>query len=387
MLKKILLALLVLLLAAILIMHFLVAPRIGAQMNATLKAPPYAVSAEAKALHEKLLVADLHADSLLWNRDLNQHSSYGHVDVPRLIAGNVALQSFTIVTKTPRNMNIESNADDSDQITLLAMAEFWPLRTWTNLTERTLHQAQQLHAYAAASQGRLTIIRTRADLESYLARRRNETGITAGFLGVEGAHALSGDPANLDRLYDAGIRMIGLAHFFDNEFAGSAHGVEKHGLTALGKQLVARMQEKQVFIDLAHCSARTIDDVLALATRPVIVSHSGVKGTCNNNRNLSDDQLRRIAATGGVVGIGFWDTAACGTDAQAIARAIRHAVNVMGIDHVALGSDYDGAVTEPFDISGIALITEALLKENFSADESRKIMGENVLRTLQAHLP
>lgn len=140
-------------------------------------------------------------------------------------------------------------------------------------------------------------------------------------------------------------------------------------------------------LDLAHASKKTIQDVLAMATRPVIVSHTGVKGTCDNNRNLSDEQLRAIARTGGVIGIGYWSTATCGRDAKAIARAIRHAVSVAGIDHVGLGSDYDGAVDAPFDVAGLAELTDALLAAGFEEGEIRKIAGENVLRVFKANLP
>src|SRR4029453_5614423 len=100
--------------------------------------------------------------------------------------------------------------------------------------------------------------------------------------------------------------------------------------------------------------------LLALAPRPGVVSHTGVKGTCDNHRNLSDDQLKGIARTGGLIGIGFWQAATCGKDAAAIARAIKYTADLVGIDHVALGSDFDGAVPEPFDASGLAKITEGL---------------------------
>ena len=231
------------------------------------------------------------------------------------------------------------------------------------------------------------ILRTGQDVTNFFERRKTDTEIVGGFLGLEGAHALEDDLNNLDRLFDAGFRMIGLAHFFDNEMAGSAHGVEKYGLTDKGRELVWRMEEKRVFIDLAHASPKTIDDVLRIAAQPVIVSHTGVKGTCDNRRNLSDDQLKAIANNGGIVGIGFWDTAVCDRGAAAIAKAIRHAANIMGVDHVALGSDYDGAVEAPFDATGIVQITDALLREGFNEDEIRKIMGENVIRTLQLYLP
>ncbi len=385
--RKIVIILCIILLAAIGAFFFFVPGYMGRQMNATLNPPPYNASEQAKDLHRRLLVADLHADTLMWDRDPMERGSWGHVDVPRLIEGNVAVQAFTVVTKSPRNLNIESNSSDTDNITLLAIAERWPISTWSNLTERALYQARRLTAAAANSNGKLTILKTRQDVTNYLERRKSEQGVVAGFLGIEGAHALSGDVENLNRLSDAGFRMIGVAHFFDNEMGGSAHGVAKGGLTDKGREMVKRMEEKRVFVDLAHASSKVIDDVLKMATRPIIVSHSGVKGTCNNTRNLSDDHLKKIGSNGGIVGIGFWDTAVCGRDAAAIARSVRHAANLMGVDHVALGSDFDGAVEVPFDTTGVVQITDALLKEGFKEDEIRKIMGENVIRTLQLYLP
>lgn len=142
-----------------------------------------------------------------------------------------------------------------------------------------------------------------------------------------------------------------------------------------------------MIVDVAHASGRTIDDVLAIATRPVFVSHSGVRGTCDNQRNLSDEQLKGIARTGGVIGIGFWDTAVCGKDARAIAKAIRYTANLIGTDHVGLGSDFDGAVVEPFDTTGLVQITDALITEGFTDEEIGKIMGRNVLRLLVQNLP
>jgi microsomal dipeptidase-like Zn-dependent dipeptidase len=384
--KKVLIVLGVILIAALGVFFFFLPGYVGRQMNATINVLPYAASERAKALHKTLLVADLHADTLMWDRDLLQRGDWGHVDLPRLVEGNVAAQAFTVVTKTPRGMNIESNSGDTDNITLLAMAERWPVSSWINLTERALYQARLLHEASGRSNGKLVILRTRQDVTNFLERRKTEPEIVAGFLGLEGAHALEGEVKNLDRLHDAGFRMIGLAHFFDNEMAGSAHGVEKYGLTDKGRELVWRMEEKRVFIDLAHASPKTIDEVLRLAAQPVIVSHTGVKGTCDNRRNLSDDQLKAIANNGGIVGIGFWETAVCGRDASAIAKAIRYAANIMGVDHVALGSDYDGAIEAPFDATGVVQITDALLREGFNEDEIRKIMGENVIRALQLYL-
>lgn len=385
--KKILIALGVIILLGLGIFFFVLPPYVERSMNETLNPPPYQASERAADLHKRLLVADLHADSLLWNRDLLERATRGHVDIPRLIEGNVAFQAFTIVTKTPRNMNIDSNAGDTDNVTLLAIAERWPVRAWNSLKERALYQARKLEDTARRSNGKFTLIKTRDDLSNYLDRRSKEPGITAGFLGIEGAHALDGDLGNLDALFDAGIRMMAPTHFFDNDIGGSAHGVEKGGLTDKGREMIKRMEAKRMMVDLAHASAKTIDDVLAIATRPVVVSHTGVKGTCDNNRNLSDEQLKAIAKTGGVIGIGYWDTAVCGSDARAIARAIRYTANLVGVEHVALGSDYDGAIPAPFDTTGLVQITDALIAEGFSEEEMGLIMGRNTLRLLMENLP
>ena len=142
-----------------------------------------------------------------------------------------------------------------------------------------------------------------------------------------------------------------------------------------------------MLVDLAHASPRTIRDTLAIATRPVGVSHTGVTGTCDNVRNLDDDALRGLARTGGLVGIGYWETAVCGTDGRAVARAIRHATAVAGIDHVGLGSDFDGAVAQPFDTAGLAEITDALLAEGFTEGQVEQVMGGNEFRLLSEALP
>jgi microsomal dipeptidase-like Zn-dependent dipeptidase len=385
--KKLLIVVVVILLGGLAAFFFILPGYLEKSMNVTLNPPPYPASDRARELHKSLLVADLHSDSLLWDRDLLDRATRGHVDVPRLIEGNVALQAFTVVTKTPKGQNIESNDGATDNITLLAIAKRWPLSAWSSLKQRALYQASRLHEAAARSGGRLVVIQTSEDLTRYLQRRKSQQAITAGLLGIEGAHALDQDLSNIEALFDAGFRMMAPTHFFDNDLAGSAHGVEKGGLTEKGREMVRRMEAKRMIVDLAHASEKTIEDVLAIATRPVVVSHTGVKATCDNTRNLSDEQIRAIARTGGVIGIGYWDTAVCGQDAAAIARAIRHTANLVGVEHVALGSDYDGAVTAPFDTTGLVQITDALLAEGFSEADIEKIMGGNVIRLLLANLP
>jgi membrane dipeptidase len=357
------------------------------RLNGVVDRGPYLVPGPALDLHERLTIVDLHADSLLWGRDLLQRSDRGHVDVPRLIDGNVALQVFALPTRVPRHLNIERNDDRTDDIRLVALVQGWPRATWRSLLARAEYQAGRLATMAAASGGRLVLVRSVADLDALLARRATGEQVVGAVLAIEGAHALDGDPANVDRLAAAGYRMVGLAHFFDNAFGGSAHGIDKGGLTAAGRDIVERLEERSILVDLAHASSAVIDDVLAIAKRPVVASHTGVRATADNVRNLSDDQLRAIAATGGMVGIGFWPTASGGEDALSIARAIVHAVAIIGAEHVGLGSDFDGAVPVPFDASGLGLLTQALLAQGLDEATIAAVMGGSAIELLRRCLP
>ncbi len=364
------------------------ADRTERRLNKVADPGPYAVPPAAAAFHERLTIVDFHADTLLLGRDLLRRANRGHVDVPRLAAGNIAVQVFAVATKVPRHLNIDANGDQTDDIATVALALGWPRATWRSLLARAEHQAGRLARFAAESGGRLTVVRSAADLDEFLERRTTrDRSAVAGVLALEGAHALDDDLANLERLDRAGYRMVGLAHFFDNAFAGSAHGLVKGGLTAAGTELVAELERRRIIVDLAHASAATIDDVLAVATRPVVASHTGVCGVLDNARNLSDDQLLGIAATGGMVGIGFWPTASGGDDAASIARSIAYAVSVAGEDHVGLGSDFDGAVAVPFDASGMALLTAALLDAGLDEPAIVAVMGGSAIRLLHEALP
>ena len=345
-----------------------------------------AVSDEAKALHKTLNIVDLHSDTLMWNRDLNDRVSRGHMDLPRLQDGNVALQLFSSVTKTPKNQNYDGNGADSDNITLLTFAQLQPVKTWHSLVERSLYHAAKRGDAVAGSNGALAAVDSAAQLDTLLAARQTALRPVGAMLTIEGLQNLEGKASNLDRLYNAGFRMAGLTHFFDNELAGSMHGLKKGGLTPFGRNIVRKMEAKGMIVDIAHLSHTGVAEVLAMATRPVVSSHGGVQATCKVNRNLTDDEVRGVAKTGGVIGIGYWDGAICSTDPRAAAKAMKHVRDLAGIQHVALGSDYDGATTVRFDTSQLVQVTQALMDEGFTAQEIRAVMGENALRVIRAGL-
>jgi microsomal dipeptidase-like Zn-dependent dipeptidase len=154
----------------------------------------------------KLCVQDLHGDSLLWNRNLLTRTTRGHIDVPRLQDSNVAIQAFTLVTTSPRHLNIYRNSDETDMIRDLAIVQFWPPRTWNSPRQRALYEAAKLHRFAAQSNGSLVIIKSATELKRFLSTR--QAGQVAGLLGTEGAQPLEGELENLNSLYAAGIRMM-----------------------------------------------------------------------------------------------------------------------------------------------------------------------------------
>jgi membrane dipeptidase len=355
-------------------------------MNVIDGKPLIKVSDEAKALHKTLTIVDLHSDSLMWNRDINDRADRGHMDVPRLQDGNVALQLFSSVTKTPKDQNYDGNGADTDNITLLTVAQLQPVKTWSSLVERSLYHAAKLNNAVAKSDGALGFVDSRKSLDA-LMFFQNETKRPVGaMLTIEGLQNLEGKVENLDRLDAAGFRMAGLTHFFDNELGGSMHGLKKGGLTPFGRDIVRRMEAKGMIVDIAHLSHTGVAELLAMAKRPVVSSHGGVQATCKVNRNLTDDEIRGVAKTGGVIGIGYWEGAICDTSPRAAAKAMKHVRDLVGIQYVALGSDYDGATTVRFDTSQLAQVTQALMDEGFTEAEIRAIMGENALRVIRAGL-
>lgn len=378
-------ALAVLLILALAYVHWILPGQVESSMNTVLPHAPYVISDRARELHESLFIADLHSDSLLWKRDLGRRSKVGHMDLPRLREGNVALQIFSATTKAPEDMNFERNTADTDQITLLAVASFWPPRTWNSVYERAVFQLERLHELA--ERDGLVVISNGNEMRDFVARREQGEPVIAGVYLIEGAHPLEGDVENLDRLFADGLRIVGLTHFFDNELGGSLHGVSRDGLSAFGRAVIRRANELGMIIDVAHASPEMVAEVLESSTRPVVLSHGGISSICESPRNLPDPLMQEIAGRGGLIGIGYFAGVVCDISPQGVVNAIRAAIDLLGVEHVALGSDYDGTVEVAFDTSELAVLTETMLASGFTEHEIRMVMGENVKRFLLANLP
>lgn len=368
---------------------FTLAPRMtDKSLNVVTPHAPFVVSDAAKELHASLIIGDWHSDSLLWSRDLGQRYDYGHVDIPRLQAGNVSLQMFTTVTKSPSGLNYDQNsAESADDITKLALIQRWPTATWNSLTARALHQADRLHGFQEQNPNDLVIIKSKNDLANFTAKRLSNSKLVGGLLGTEGSHALDGKLANVQTLFDAGFRMMSLQHFFDNKLGGSLHGLSQSGLTDFGRQVIAKFDSLNIILDVSHSSEAVVAEVLALYEKPMVVSHTGFKGHCDTARNIADSLMQQIAANGGLIAVGYWDGAVCGDSPKDVVAAMKYGLELVGEDHMSLGSDYDGSVTTGFDTSELVALTDEMLKAGFTEIQISKIMGGNMAKFLSEHLP
>lgn len=373
--------------SAVIILNCSPSRQLDTFMNTKVNVPSYDVSISTRVLHESLVIVDMHSDALLWERDLLEKNSMGHVDIPRLIEGNVAIQAFTIVSNVPLTLNNGCNTAHPDIFCCLSFLQGWPGSAWFSSKERAMLQISRLKEAEKRSGGRFTIILSRSDIDMYLERRKTDSGITAGFIGLEGAYPLDGEADSVNILFDAGVRMISLTHFPDSEMGGSQHGFMKGGLTDEGVKLIKTMNSKGILIDLSHSSRDAIKEILSITDKPVVFSHTGVKGVCDNNRNITDDEIRSIAQNGGVIGVGFFGKATCGDDISAVVDSIEYVIKIAGVDHVALGSDFDGFVTTPVDSSGMIYITDELIRRKHTPEDITKIMGGNTLRVMRQVLP
>ena len=361
----------------------ILAPSQDAKMNEVIPHENYKVSNKSEKLHKSLFITDLHSDTLLWSRNPEKRWKRGHVDLPRLREGGVNMQVFSAVTKSPRGLNFDSNSPDApDDISLLIKAQLWPPRTWNSIFERAVYQAQRLHKLESNPSNNLLIVKNKTDME------HADKKILALLL-TEGSHPLEGKIENINNLYDAGYRAMGLQHFFDNELGGSLHGKSQSGLTDFGREAVLEMERMNIMIDVAHSSINTVKDVLNTIDGPIFISHGGTISGCEKtfNRNLPDKILKEISKRGGILGIGYFDGAICDISPKGIAREIIHAISIMGENSIALGSDFDGTVKTTIDTSELSAITYQLLEQGLTEKQIRKVMGENARDFFLRNLP
>jgi membrane dipeptidase len=333
-------------------------------------APPLVGSADARALHAEHPAIDLHADTLMWTRWMGYdiHTRHepplpraalgGHVDLPRMRDGGMGAQFFGLVSV--------------------------PLVRRVRGLARVVHeQIDALEEAITRQPAAIRLVRTAEEIE---ACRRD--GAIAALLGIEGAHALDGDVSLVDTFARRGVRYLGIMHFSANEAGYPAFGRGRNddeGLTSWGQELVRRCEAAGVIVDLAHINRRGFLDACAAASRPPIVSHTGVLGAFEHWRNIDDEQLRAVARKGGVIGVIFCPRYVGGGGIDAVVKHVKHILDVAGEDAPALGSDWDGFIVptrELADPRGLPLLTDALLEAGIPARTIGKILRGNVMRVL-----
>ena len=369
------------------------------------------VSARAKQLHDRAIVIDSHDDTtqrLVFDKTFNlgARNKNGHIDIPRMREGGLDALFFSIWV--PSDV------------------------TGPPAVKRALDQIDAVREAARTMPKDLMLATTAADVRKAAAEHR-----IAALMGMEGGHMID-DDLRLLRVYAAlGVRYMTLTHFKNNNWADSSTDKAAHnGLTEFGKDVVREMNRLGVMVDISHVSDKTFYDALEVSKAPVIASHSSVRAIANHPRNMTDDMMRALARNGGVMMINYHaaflseefrvasekksgnvvesmaamskkcgGNEACTTmeseriDHEAMAKGelpkvmwekivehIDHAVKVAGVEHVGLGSDFDGA-TMPLgmeDASKLPKLTDALLKKGYSESDIEKILGGNILRVMEA---
>jgi membrane dipeptidase len=297
-------------------------------------------------------LADGHADSLMWNRDLTVRQRRGQLDFPRLRQAGMRLQCFTIVTRGYPLV---------DGFRAFAALRRWPAAARRGPWERCRFQVERLWELCARSGGAVAV----ADSAAALAAQQ-AAGQVSAVLGVEGAQALEGRPERVAALRARGVAFIGLTHLANNDLGGSSSPLQgDRPLTPLGGEVLEAMAAARVSVDVAHASPRTLAAALAHPGVRPFCSHTGVAGAAPSWRNLDDAALRALAGRGGVVGIIYATIYLGGRRIGDVLRHVEHALDVAGEDAVALGSDFDGMVPMPRelgDVTGVPHLVEALTR-------------------------
>lgn len=376
---------------------------------------PYGVDPDAPepteddvALHRSMFIADMHADTLKWERDLLERSTFGHTDVPRMLEGNVALQGFTIVTKSPMRMPWSKcvSGDSPDTNTVLSLLQGRPA---FDLKARAFYQIDRFKdAVARSKEGpgpELRLIRDIDDLTRLVEDRKAGKPVIGGVLGIEGGHWVGGESggddavkADMEELFHAGVRMFAPNHRFDNALSGSSEGCDGYGLTPRGETALTKAERLGMLVDVAHISPAGLRDAAMLLHKPFTNSHTGIRAECEEpcrvHRNLSDSDIEVILRQGGVISVGFWPQA-IGPSVWRVADVMEHIMDIAeDLDlrpsrHIALGSDYDGSVTPLIEVSNLEALTAIMRQRDRPFDEEtvRDIAGRNACRIFASQLP
>lgn len=358
---------------------------------------------DAAAFHEQLLVFDTHNDVLYSSvlekgADIGQLLNFGHTDLVRLKEGGVDVQVFAV---------------------------------WSDKTGDFAYANRQIDSLMNVISRNPEVIALARNPDEIETIRKS--GKIAAVIGVEGGHMIEDSLEKLDSLYARGARYLTLTWNNSLSWASSAsdevnpgYPAERKGLNEFGKSVIKRMNELGMMVDLSHVGRQTFFDVMEVTTKPVLVTHSNVYAITPSPRNLEDDQIEAIRKNGGVIGVNFYsgfidsayarkvhdayckyvsdDAELLSTD-EKLARLPEQGVNEVrptldklldhidylvdkaGIDHVAIGSDFDGVDSTPQglnDVRDFPALTQALIGRGYSAEAIRKIMGENMMRVFRA---
>ena len=320
---------------------------------------------QAKELHQRIVTLD------------------SHTDTPMIFPGH-----FNIGEKQGGKVNLpfmeEGRIDAAFMVAYIPQGE----RDEASLAKATAYAEERLKEVIRQEQlnpMRMGIARTPDDL-----LRLKQAGKKAIFLGIENGYALGKDVNNVRKFRDMGVSYITLCHNGDNDLCDSARGKgEWKGLSPLGKQMVAEMNRLGVMVDISHAAESTFYDVLVCSRYPIIASHSSARALCNHPRNLTDDQLKAIAGQGGVVQLclykGFINEEAEKASVSDVIRHINHMVDLIGVEHVGIGSDFDGdgELIGCRASNELINITMHLLKEGYSETDISGIWGGNFLRVMR----
>lgn len=341
--------------------------------------PRVVLTPEAIAIHESGMLFDGHND-LPWeirekgnssfdNLDISKPQAALHTDIDRLKKGGLKAQFWSVFV--PAGHDVTGDA-------LL----------------QTLHQISIVKTMVQRYPETFEFASTADDVERIV-----KSGKVASMMGVEGGYSIENELSNLQRLYDEGCRYMTLTHSKSLQWADSATDEPIcHGLSDFGREVIREMNRLGMMVDLSHVSPETMKAALAATRAPVIYSHSSARAICDHPRNVPDDVLLLVKKNGGVVMVNFFsafivptdqlkiDKEACGT-LHDVVDHIEHLVKVAGIDHVGIGSDFDGVPRLPAQLESVAtypLITQELLNRGYGREDIHKILGGNVMRVLRS---